>query len=123
GDRPAASRRIVDRIPPARKRPLLGRAAGGAWAHVQGTRRDGWVPSGQLKGQGKVAGNPDDAPDDAMDEEERKPLAPKKGVRPEAWVSSSRYHDGEDNKMTVAANKAELYGRPASGGAVLGIVR
>ncbi|HZS37814.1 MAG TPA: SH3 domain-containing protein [Polyangia bacterium] len=119
-DRPSASARIVDRIPPGRKLPLLGRTADGAWAHVQGTRRDGWVPSGQLKG--KIARNADDEAD-AGDEEERKPLASKKGVRPEAWVSSSRYHDGEDNKMTVAANKAELYGRPASGGAVLGIVR
>jgi hypothetical protein len=38
-------------------------------------------------------------------------------------VSSSRYHDGEDNKMTVMADKAELFGRPQTGGAVLGVVR
>jgi Bacterial SH3 domain len=122
-DRPSTSARIVDRVPAGHKLPLLGRTPDGMWAHVQGARRDGWVPSGQLKGKQPRGGADDEAEASADDEENRKPLASKKGVRPEAWVSSSRYHDGEDSKLTVAANKAELYGRPASGGAVLGIVR
>src|SRR6185436_2575038 len=61
--------------------------------------------------------------DDAEEEVVQRPLAKRKGVRAEAWVSSSRYHDGENNKLTVSATKAELYGRPASGGTVVGVMR
>ncbi|HEY7955266.1 MAG TPA: hypothetical protein VII38_08225, partial [Polyangia bacterium] len=64
----------------------------------------------------------DESADDQADEPVR-PLAKPRHVRPEAWVSKSRYHDGEDNKLTVSATKAELYGRPALGGSVVGILR
>jgi uncharacterized protein YgiM (DUF1202 family) len=116
---PSSGARIVDRVAAGRKLPLLGRSADGAWARVQAPRGQGWVPASQLKG--RVARAQAEADDEPADDEP--PLAQKRNVRAEAWVSQSRYHDGEDNKMTVSANKAELYGRPAAGGAVLGIVR
>src|SRR5579871_4975045 len=103
-ERPSTSARIVDRIPPGHKLPLLGRTPDGSWSHVQTARRDGWVPSGQLKGLRTRAPSNDEG-DEASAQEDEPPLAKKRGVRPEAWVSSSRYHDGEDNKMTVSANK------------------
>ena len=40
-----------------------------------------------------------------------------------AWVSKSRYHEGEEVKLIVSVNKAKLYGRPSSTGAVIGILR
>jgi uncharacterized protein YgiM (DUF1202 family)/opacity protein-like surface antigen len=123
-ERPTLSSRIVDRVAPGHKMPLLGHNPDGSWAHVETGKRDGWVPTSQLKGKAIRTRSVD--PDDGEEEvvaAPRKSLAPKKGVRPEAWVSSSRYHDGENNKLTVSATKAELFGRPASGGTVVGVVR
>jgi len=126
-ERPSSSARIVDRVPAGKKLPLLGRSGDGAWTHVQTGKKDGWVPSAQLKGNVKArkATMSEEEGDEVADEEEgtRKPLAKRRSVRPEAWVSASRYHDGEDNKLTISATKAELFGRPQSGGSVLGILR
>jgi uncharacterized protein YgiM (DUF1202 family) len=126
-ERPSTSARIVDRVPPGRKLPLVGRTADGVWAHVQAPRSDGWVPSEQLRGMVKARKQAveSDEDDQVADEEEevRKPLAKRRNVRPEAWVSASRYHDGESNKLTVSSEKAEIYGRPQAGGSVLGILR
>jgi len=123
-EKPTTASRIVDRIATGKKLQLLGRSADGRWTHVQTPKADGWVPTGQLKGgqvKGrKVQADPDDEP---AEEEEAKPLAKRRNVRPEAWVSKSRYHDGEDSKLTVSTVKADLFGRPAAGGAVLGILR
>ena len=125
-ERPSSSARIVDRVPAGRKLQLLGRTADGVWAHVQAPKKDGWVPSEQLKGNvkaRKAQPTGDDEGEEVAEEEVRKPLAKRRNVRPEAWVSSSRYHDGEDNKLTISATKAELYGRPQASGSVLGILR
>jgi SH3-like domain-containing protein len=126
-EKPSSTARIVDRVPPGKKLPLLGRSGDGAWTHVQTGKKDGWVPSAQLRGNVKArkATVSEEEGDEVADEEEspRKPLAKRRSVRPEAWVSSSRYHDGEDNKLTISATKAELFGRPQSGGSVLGILR
>jgi hypothetical protein len=111
--------RIVDRVAEGKKLTALGRNADGTWTHVQTGRHEGWVPTAQLIKH--VVGNVGAA--GASDEEEAKPLAKRRSVRPETWVSTSRYHDGEDNKLTVSVAKSELYGRPAAGGAVLGVVR
>ena len=122
-ERPSSSARIVDRIPAGKKLKLLGRSADGGWAHVADGRHDGWVPSEQLRGNVRARkATVDESADDQSDEPAR-PLAKPRHVRPEAWVSKSRYHDGEDNKLTVSATKAELYGRPALGGSVVGILR
>jgi hypothetical protein len=51
------------------------------------------------------------------------PLAKRRPVRAETWVSKSRYHDGGDQKVTVTAPRAELFGRPQVGGAVVGLLR
>jgi len=51
------------------------------------------------------------------------PLAARRQVRPETWVSRSRFHDGGDLKLTVSAVRADLYGRPQLGGAVIGVLR
>lgn len=123
-ERPSSNARIVNRIPAGKKLKLLGRSEDGGWAHVADGRHDGWVPSEQLRGnvRARKATTDESADDDASDEPVR-PLAKPRHVRPEAWVSKSRYHDGEDNKLTVSATKAELYGRPALGGSVIGILR
>jgi uncharacterized protein YgiM (DUF1202 family) len=121
-EKPSTSARIVDRVPAGKKLPLLGKTADGSWSRVDTGRKEGWVPSSQLKGKG-MAVPMRQADDDGEEEVARKPLAKKKGVRAEAWVSSSRYHDEENNKLTVQATKAELFGRPASGGTVIGVVR
>src|SRR5581483_10850121 len=105
-ERPSTSARIVDRVPAGRKLPLVGRTADGMWAHVQAPRSDGWVPSEQLRGMVKARKQAVESDEDdqvADDEEEvRKPLAKRRNVRPEAWVSASRYHDGESNKLTIS---------------------
>jgi len=124
-ERPTQAARIVDRVPAGKKLMLLGRTADGVWAHVDTTRHDGWVPSAQLKGMVKArkAVSADDeevAPDD---EESAKPLAKRRNVRPEAWVSKSRYHDGEDTKLTVSVNRASIYGRPSAASSEVGILR
>jgi SH3-like domain-containing protein len=123
-ERPAPNARVVDRVGPGKKLTLIERSADGKWAQVDTGRVEGWVPSGQLKGAvkgRKATAEADEEP--AEDEESAKPLAKRRNVRPEAWVSKSRYHDGEDSKLTVSAVKAELYGRPASTGSVVGVLR
>src|SRR6476659_5982436 len=126
-EKPTTSARIVDRVPAGRKLQLLGRAADGVWAHVDSPKQDGWVPSEQLKGLVKARKanvSPDDEePAAEEDEEAAKPLAKRRNVRPEAWVSKSRYHDGEDSKLTVSADKAEIHGRPSATSSVVGILR
>jgi Bacterial SH3 domain len=120
-EKPSTAARIVDRVPAGKRMPLLGKNADGSWAHVDTGRHEGWVPSAQLRGKGLAV--PVRRDDDGEEEVAQRPLAKRRGVRAEAWVSSSRYHDGENNKLTVSATKAELFGRPASGGTVVGVVR
>ena len=119
-DRPTTSSRIVDRVPAGKRLPVLGRE--GNWIHVRSGGHDGWIPSDAVKGGRNEddSGGGEAAPED---EEPAKPLAKKRGVRPEAWVSKSRYHEGDEQKLIISVNKAELYGRPSSTGAVLGILR
>jgi opacity protein-like surface antigen len=122
-DKPTATGKIVDRVPAGRRLVLISRTRDGQWAHVQGPKRDGWIPTAALKGRVTRAGI-EEAPAEVPDENAvSRALAPRRSVRPETWVSQSRYHDGEDTKLTVSATKAELFGRPMAGGAVLGIVR
>jgi hypothetical protein len=122
-ERPSASARITDRLGAGVKLQVLGRSGDGEWTHVKGgpRGRDGWVPTDQLSG--KVKGRRTVETDEGEDEEVQRPLAKRRSVRPEAWVSKSRYHDGEDTKLVVSAVKAELYGRPQTGGSVLGVLR
>jgi uncharacterized protein YgiM (DUF1202 family)/opacity protein-like surface antigen len=122
-EKPATTARIVDRVPAGKKLPLLGKTADGSWSHVDTGRHEGWVPSAQLKGKGVATPVRRNDADDGEEEVVSRPLAKRRGVRAEAWVSSSRYHDGENNKLTVSSTKAELFGRPASGGTVVGVVR
>lgn len=119
-DKPASSARIVQRLPAGKRVTVLGRDAGGNWAHVRVGGRDGWLQVAALRG---LRGEDVDASESSDDDEPVRPLAKRRGVRPEAWVSKSRYHDGEDTKLIVSVNKAELYGRPSKSGAVLGILR
>jgi uncharacterized protein YgiM (DUF1202 family) len=122
-ERPTTSARIVDRVPAGKKLPLLGKTADGSWSHVDTGKHEGWVPSSQLRGKGAATPQKAVESDDGEEEVVQRPLAKRRGVRSEAWVSSSRYHDGENNKLSVSSTKAELYGRPASGGTVVGVVR
>ena len=119
-DKPAASARIVDRVPAGKKLPMLGQTDDGKWVHVRSSGHEGWLQAAAIKG---MRSEDDDAGDAASDDEPARPMAKKRGVRPEAWVSKSRYHDGEDDKLIISVNKAELFGRPSSTGAVLGILR
>src|SRR5262249_39669382 len=103
GERPSSSARIVDRVPAGQKLRLLGRSGDGMWAHVLAPKHDGWVPSEQLKGNVRARKAVIEEGDQADQEEETvRPLAKRRNVRPEAWVSKSRYHDGEDNKLTIS---------------------
>jgi len=123
-DRPAPSARIVDRVPSGKKLKLLGQS--GNWIHVKTGNKDGWISASELKGLRGGASDEAAAPDanDTGDDDGPvRPLAKARGVRPEAWVSKSRYHEGEETKLIVSVNKAELFGRPSSTGAVLGILR
>ncbi len=122
-EKPTTSARIVDRVPAGKKLPLLGKNADGSWSRIDTGKHEGWVPSSQLKGKSAAAPSRNIDPDEGEEEVVQRPLAKKRGVRAEAWVSSSRYHDGENNKLTISSTKAELFGRPASGGTVVGVVR
>src|SRR5688572_1844073 len=86
-ERPTTSSRIVDRVGAGKKLQLLGRSADGGWSHVQTPKVDGWVPTGQLKGQVKGRKAQADAEEEPAEEESEKPLAKRRSVRPEAWVS------------------------------------
>jgi uncharacterized protein YgiM (DUF1202 family) len=118
-ERASSTSRIVDRVAAGKKLPVIGRE--GNWIHVRSGGRDGWVPAEAVKG---AAAREGDSAGEAQpsDDEPSRPLAKKRGVRPEAWVSKSRYHE-EDSKLIISVNKAEIYGRPSTGGAVLGILR
>jgi SH3-like domain-containing protein len=120
-EKPSSTARIVDRIGAGMKLPVLGYSADGTWAHVKTKGHEGWVPTAQVKAGKARDAEPAEAEEPAP-AEEVKPLAKRRNVRPEAWVSNSRYHD-EDNKLTVSANQAEIFGRPQVGSAVLGVLR
>src|SRR5579859_3428930 len=100
---PSKDARIVERVAAGHRMQVLGRTEDGAWVRVQTPRGPGWVPASALKKPGGPATEDDSAEADAA------PLAQKRGVRAETWVSSSKYHATEDSKLTVAASKAELY--------------
>jgi len=95
-EKPASTARIVDRLPAGKKLPMMGSTPDGNWVHVKSNGKDGWIQSNAVKG---MRGN-DDASggEDTSGEEDEpgRPLAKKRGVRPEAWVSKSRYHEGEE---------------------------
>ena len=124
-DRPAANGRVVERVPSGTKLQLLEMGEDGAWALVRTkTGREGWIPVASIRTRGGGAptvGDADDGGGAGRDEDDAA-IAKRRNVRPEAWVSKSKYHD-DDNKMTVVASKAELYGRPQASGTILGIVR
>ncbi len=119
-EKPTSSARIVDRLPAGKRVPMLGQTEDGNWVHVRAGGREGWIQAAAVKG---LRGKDEDAGEEAADDEPARPLAKPRGVRPEAWVSKSRYHEGEDTKLIISVNKAELYGRPSATGAVLGILR
>jgi len=119
-ERPTSGSRILDRLPAGKKVPMLGQTEDGNWVHVRAGAHEGWIQAAAVKG---LRSKDDEAPPDEADEEPTRPLAKPRGVRPEAWVSKSRYHEGEDLKLIVSVNEANLYGRPSNTGAVLGVLR
>src|SRR5277367_4835276 len=121
-DRPSSSSRIIDRVAAGKRLRMIGRE--GTWIHVRSGGHEGWVPAESVKGAGKASDDDSGGGDDqSADDEPSRPMAKKRGVRPEAWVSKSRYHEAEETKLIISVNKAELYGRPSTSGAVLGILR
>ncbi len=124
-DHPSASAKVVDRLAGAVKLTLIEMNEDGSWAHVrtQGGH-EGWVPVASIKMRGAAtqSSGDGDSGSGSGGSDDDGALAKRRNVRPEAWVSKSKYHD-DDNKMTVVAAKAELYGRPQTGGTVLGLVR
>ena len=119
-EKPTSSARILDRLPAGKKVPMLGQTEDGNWVHVRADGHEGWIQAAAVKG---LRGKDQEAPPDEADDEPVRPLAKPRGVRPEAWVSKSRYHEGEDLKLIVSVNEANLYGRPSNTGAVLGVLR
>ena len=119
-EKPTSSARILDRLPAGKKVPMLGQTEDGNWVHVRAGAHEGWIQAAAVKG---LRAKDDEASADEADDEPSRPLAKPRGVRPEAWVSKSRYHEGEDTKLIVSVNEANLYGRPSNTGAVLGVLR
>jgi uncharacterized protein YgiM (DUF1202 family) len=119
-EQPTSSSRIVDRLAAGKKMPMLGRTDDGNWVHVRVGGKEGWIQAAAVKG---LRGQDEDASEASADDEEAKPLAKRRGVRPEAWVSKSRYHEGDEVKLIVSVNEANLYGRPSNTGAVVGTLR
>ena len=120
-EKPTSSSRILDRLPAGKKVPMLGQTEDGNWVHVRAGAHEGWIQAAAVKG---LRAKDDEAPsDESADDEPARPLAKPRGVRPEAWVSKSRYHEGEETKLIVSVNEANLYGRPSNTGAVLGVLR
>lgn len=117
-DKPVSTSRIVQRLPAGKRLTVLGRDAEGNWAHVRVGGQEGWLQLATLTG---ARGEDQDASEAVADP--ARPLAKRRGVRPEAWVAKSRYHEGEGATLIVSVNKAELYGRPSRRGAMLGILR
>jgi hypothetical protein len=127
-DRPEARGRVVERVPARKKLTVVGRTPDANWLHVKGLRTDGWAPASTLKGadalvKGRRAPAAAEEEQSADDEEPARPLAKRRNVRPEAWVSKSRYHDGGEDRVTVSATRADLYGRPQAIGSVVGVLR
>lgn len=122
-DHAAASGKVVDRIAARAKLTILDFSADGGWVHVRTeSGHEGWVPVSTVrtKDGSSAAVAAAEGPAAAVAKDDS--LAKRRNVRGEAWVSKSKYHD-DDNKMTVVATKAELYGRPVAAGTVLGLVR
>jgi uncharacterized protein YgiM (DUF1202 family) len=119
-EKPTSSARIVDRLAAGKKVPMLGQTDDGNWVHVRAGAHEGWIQAAAVKG---LRSKDEEASEESADEEPAKPLAKPRGVRPEAWVSKSRYHEGEDLKLIVSVNEANLYGRPSNTGAVIGTLR
>jgi len=119
-EKPTSSARILDRLAAGKKVPMLGQTDDGNWVHVRADGHEGWIQAAAVKG---LRSKDDEASEDSSDDEDARPLAKPRGVRPEAWVSKSRYHEGEETKLIVSVNEANLYGRPSATGAVLGILR
>ena len=119
-EKPTSSARILDRLAAGKKVPMLGQTDDGNWVHVRADGHDGWIQAAAVKG---LRSKDEEASADEADEEPSRPLAKPRGVRPEAWVSKSRYHEGEDLKLIVSVNEANLYGRPSNTGAVVGTLR
>jgi hypothetical protein len=128
-DRPEARGRVVERVPAHKKLSVVGRTPDSTWLHVKGSKTDGWAPASTLKGADAIVKGrrgPARAEEESTEgegEEEARPLAKRRNVRPEAWVSKSRYHDGGEEKVTVSATRADLYGRPQAIGSVVGVLR
>jgi uncharacterized protein YgiM (DUF1202 family) len=119
-EKPTSAARIIDRLPAGKKMPMLGQTDDGNWVHVRDGAREGWIQAAAVKG---LRGKDEEASAEAADDEPTRPMAKPRGVRPEAWVSKSRYHEGEDLKLIVSVNEANLYGRPSNTGAVIGTLR
>ncbi len=118
-DKPATSGHVVDRVPTGAKLTMIEMSEDGGWARVRGKNgKEGWLPAASLRKRN--SDKPSGEEPQGRDDDEG--MAKRRNVRPETWVSKSKYHE-EDNKMTVTAGKAELYGRPQATGTVLGIVR
>jgi len=119
-EKPTSSARIVDRLAAGKKVPMLGQTDDGNWVHVRAGAHEGWIQAAAVKG---LRSKDEEASEESADEEPSRPLAKPRGVRPEAWVSKSRYHEGEELKLIVSVNEANLYGRPSNTGAVIGTLR
>jgi uncharacterized protein YraI len=115
---PRSDAGVVERVPEGRKLALLGKSADGSWVYVRTLRHVGWAPRSLLK----LPKTDEPAPVVTVADGTEPPLARNRPGRPEAWVSHSQYHEGRTVKATVSAARAELYGRPARGGVVLGVL-
>ncbi|HEX9103947.1 MAG TPA: SH3 domain-containing protein, partial [Polyangia bacterium] len=91
-EKPTSSARILDRLPAGKKVPMLGQTDDGNWVHVRAGAHEGWIQAAAVKG---LRGKDEEASEEAADDEPSRPLAKARGVRPEAWVSKSRYHENE----------------------------
>src|SRR5438552_2752996 len=94
-EKPTASSKVVGRVAPGQKLTVVAKSSDERWTKVKAGgkagRGEGWVPSDQLK-----AATSENEAESAPAE----PLAKERGVRPEAWVSSSKYHESKD-QLTV----------------------
>ena len=51
------------------------------------------------------------------------PLAPRKRVRPEAWVEEPRFHAGAPERIVITAARVDVVARPAAGAQAVGMAR
>src|SRR3954471_14211813 len=98
-EKPTSAARIVDRLPAGKKVPMIGQSDDGNWVHIRANGHEGWVQAAAIKGMRAPGSAGEESAEEAADDEEAKPLAKRRGVRPEAWVSKSRYHEGEETKL------------------------